>query len=72
MAVNRVTPANFLSLIKNAGIVVTDSFHATAMSLNFGRPLYSLIKDKINSDNRVLVFCNLWEPKTERYVEMNL
>ena len=52
-AVNKVTPANFLSLIKNAGIVVTDSFHATAMSLNFGRPLYSLIKNKISSDNRV-------------------
>ena len=52
-AVNKVHPRNFLSLIKNAGIVVTDSFHATAMSLNFGRPLYSLIKNKISSDNRV-------------------
>ncbi len=36
--------------------MVTDSFHATAMSINFSRPLYSLIKDKKSSDNRVYSF----------------
>ena len=30
----------FLSLIRNAGYVITDSFHGTAFSLNFGRQFY--------------------------------
>ena len=51
--INAISPQNFLCLIKNASLVVTDSFHATATSLNFSVPLYPLIKDKNNSDNRV-------------------
>lgn len=30
---------DFLSLIANASYVVTDSFHATAFSINFNTPL---------------------------------
>lgn len=51
--VHKITPQNFLSLIANASLVVTDSFHATAMSINFQVPFYSLIKDKESADNRV-------------------
>lgn len=51
--IRRLSPQNFLSLIAKASLVITDSFHATAMSLNFGVPMYSLIKDKKSEDNRV-------------------
>lgn len=51
--VHKISPQNFLSLIANASLVVTDSFHATAMSINFQVPFYSLIKDKTSKDNRV-------------------
>lgn len=51
--VHKISPQNFLSLIANAFLVVTDSFHATAMSINFQVPFYSLIKDKASKDNRV-------------------
>ena len=51
--INKVNPQNFLSLIANASLVITDSFHATAMSINFNIPFYSLIKDKTSIDNRV-------------------
>lgn len=51
--VHKISPQNFLSLIANAYLVVTDSFHATAMSINFHVPFYSLIKNKTSKDNRV-------------------
>lgn len=34
-------PKEFLSLVKNAAMVCTDSFHGTAFSLNFGVPFYT-------------------------------
>ena len=34
-------PREFVSLVANASYVVTDSFHGTAFSLNFGVPFYS-------------------------------
>lgn len=34
-------PSNFLQLIKNASLVITSSFHATAFSVNFNVPLLS-------------------------------
>ena len=52
-SISNVAPENFLYLINNASLVITDSFHATAFSLNFSRPVYSLIKSKTNKDNRV-------------------
>ncbi len=52
-SVSVINPENFLYLIEHAEIVVTDSFHATAMSLNFSKKLFSLIKSKNYSDSRV-------------------
>ena len=52
-AVNGVSPETFLQLIKNAALVITDSFHATAFSLNFSKPVFPLIKSRENIDNRV-------------------
>ncbi len=37
-------PAEFISLIKNASLVVTDSFHATAFSVNLKVPFISLCR----------------------------
>ncbi|MBQ8514233.1 MAG: polysaccharide pyruvyl transferase family protein [Ruminococcus sp.] len=37
-------PVEFLNSIYNAELVVTDSFHGTILSVNFGKELYSLCK----------------------------
>lgn len=39
-------PLDFLSYIKNAKLVITDSFHGTAFAVNFGVPFYSIQADK--------------------------
>lgn len=39
-------PREFVSLIANASYVVTDSFHGTAFSLNFGVPFYSFAENE--------------------------
>ena len=57
---SKVSPQNFIYLINHASLVITDSFHATAMSINFSRPVYPLIKSKDNIDNRVFsLLCSL-------------
>ncbi|NLD93697.1 MAG: polysaccharide pyruvyl transferase family protein [Fibrobacter sp.] len=50
-----VGPSHFVNLIKNAEFVVTDSFHGTALSINFKKKFYSFSKREGNihsSDNR--------------------
>ena len=44
-------PAEFLSLIKNAEYVLTDSFHATVFSILFGRSFYTLLRNNENEKN---------------------
>lgn len=39
-----VGPGGFLSLIRDAQVVCTDSFHGTAFSLNYGTPVFSFCK----------------------------
>lgn len=41
-----VGPYEFISLIKNAKLVITDSFHATVFSLIFNVPFYSLLRNE--------------------------
>lgn len=48
--------AEFLNLIRNAEIVVSSSFHGTAFSLNFGKPLFALAAN--NDDDRVASILN--------------
>ncbi|HHX68428.1 MAG TPA: polysaccharide pyruvyl transferase family protein [Gallicola sp.] len=43
---------DFLQLFLNASFVVTNSFHGTAFALNFGIPLYSIIKKDNDPDDR--------------------
>ncbi len=44
MKVFEAGPAEFISLIKNAEFVLTDSFHATAFSINLKTPFLSLCR----------------------------
>ena len=46
-------PAEFLSLIANASCVVTNSFHGTAFSVNFGTPFYAVLKPNRESNARL-------------------
>lgn len=41
-----VSPKQFVRLFRDASVVLTDSFHGTAFSLAFGRPVYSLLPAK--------------------------
>ena len=43
---------DFLSLIKYANLLITDSFHGTAFAVNYGKPVFTVVKDKEASDSR--------------------
>lgn len=47
-------PTEFLWLIKNASLIITDSFHATAFSINFNKEFYCILRNndaEINNMN---------------------
>lgn len=50
-------PLDFANLIDRAALVVTDSFHATALSINLRTPFYSLLRcgasSKVNMNSRI-------------------
>jgi len=50
-----VEPRRFVSLFRDADIVVTDSFHGTAFSLVFGKPLYALLPQENSTRNTDLL-----------------
>ncbi len=56
-------PAEFISLIKNASLVLTDSFHATAFSINMKTPFISLCRfdksDKKSMNDRLVTILNM-------------
>lgn len=47
-----VSVEKFIQLFESASHVVTSSFHGTAFAINFGIPLYSVIKDLNSDDDR--------------------
>lgn len=55
--VKNVGPCQFISLINYAELVITDSFHATAFSINLEKPFYTLLRDsnkeQINMNSRI-------------------
>lgn len=55
-------PKEFVQLIKNASLVITDSFHATAFSINLNVPFYSLMRnsqrERINMNSRIADILN--------------
>ncbi|MBQ8228027.1 MAG: polysaccharide pyruvyl transferase family protein [Clostridia bacterium] len=52
-----VTPQEFVQLIRDAGAVVTTSFHATALSIIFHKNFYSLIDYK---PERAIALCKMF------------
>ncbi len=46
------SPEEFLSLIRDSEMVVTTSFHGTAFAVNYGKPVFSIVKEKNASDSR--------------------
>lgn len=45
-------PAEFLYLFSKAGFVVTNSFHGTAFSINFGKQFYTIIPNGKSNNSR--------------------
>lgn len=46
-------PAEFIWLIKNAELIITDSFHATAFSINFNKRFYCLRRNTTGEKNNM-------------------
>lgn len=46
-----IGPEHFLGLIRDAAFVVTDSFHGSIFSINYGVNFYSFAKRKINNND---------------------
>lgn len=53
-----VSVEKYIQLFESASYVVTSSFHGTAFSVNFGIPLYSVIKELYFDDDRQSSFLN--------------
>ena len=45
-------PGAFIYLYRHASFVVTNSFHGTAFSVNFGKPFYSIVSRSKSNNNR--------------------
>lgn len=54
ISISNIGPCEFVWLFKHAGFVVTSSFHGTAFSVIYNRPLLSIVKDKKGTDGRIL------------------
>lgn len=75
---NNVGPDIFLSLIKNAEFVITDSFHGTIFSIIYERPFYTFNREGVKRGmaSRVVSILNLlmlqdrFEP--DKLVEQNI
>jgi hypothetical protein len=46
------TPEEFLALVRDAEFVLTTSFHGTAFAVNYGKPVFTVVKDRNASDSR--------------------
>ena len=53
LAVYDVDPRDFISLVANSRLVITDSFHGTMFSIYYKKPFYVLNYSKINDMNSV-------------------
>lgn len=55
--VENISPHEFINLFKNAGLILTSSFHGTAFSINLERPFYSLVSENKVNDDRISSLC---------------
>lgn len=46
------SPEEFLALVRDAEIVLTTSFHGTTFAVNYGKPVFTIVKDRNASDSR--------------------
>jgi hypothetical protein len=46
------SPEDFLSLVRDAELVLTTSFHGTAFAVNYSKPLFSVVEDQNSLDSR--------------------
>lgn len=51
--IRKAGPIEFVNLIKHASLVITDSFHATAFSINLHVPFYSLLRNEVGDKNNM-------------------
>lgn len=56
--VENATPKEFVRLIAEAEMVVTNSFHGTAFAINLNTPFYALVKENRVNDDRITSLLN--------------
>lgn len=54
---DNLSPHQFVNIIKNAGLVVTNSFHGTTFSINLEVPFISIINRNKVKDDRIKSLC---------------
>ena len=71
--INNASPNEFLSLIKNAECVITDSFHACVFSILFSKDFYVLKRDNSNSMfGRIETLFNHFHIGSERIIASSI
>ena len=45
-------PAEWMGILANASLILGQSFHAVAFSINFQRPFYTILQDSLDSQSR--------------------
>lgn len=46
------SPEEFLALVRDSEMVLTTSFHGTAFAVNYGKPVFTVVKNRNASDSR--------------------
>lgn len=46
------SPEDFLALVRDCEMVLTTSFHGTAFAVNYGKPVFTIVKDRNSGDSR--------------------
>lgn len=65
-----VSPGEFVSLFMNASMVITNSFHGTAFSINLNKEFYYIIhQDKKEKNERLLSLMDVLEIKDRDYTQ---
>ena len=62
-------PAEFLYLFANASMVITNSFHGTAFSINFQRPFYTVLPKRKQNNSRQRSLLELFDMTDRLLVE---
>ena len=57
--IDNINPHQFVNLIRNAGLVLTTSFHGTAFSINLEVPFYAIINKSKANDDRIKSLCEM-------------